>query len=162
MRIRPATHEDCTAITAFWNPFIRRSEVTFNSIEKTPAELAAELARKSAANQPFLVADEAGSILGFATYGQFRASNGYRLTMEHTIILAPEASGKGIGRELMQRIEDHARERGVHSMLAGISHRNPQGIAFHAALGYSEIARLPEVGVKFDRWFDLVLMQKFL
>ena len=97
-----------------------------------------------------------------ATYGQFRASNGYARTMEHTIILAPGASGRGVGRALMTAIEEHARKAGVHSMFAGVSGRNPDGIAFHAALGYVEVARLKEVGWKLGRWHDVAWFQRTL
>ena len=162
MQIRQARSEDCAAILAFWNPVIRDSHATFNSEEKTPEMLVEDIRTKSTRDYPFLVAEEAGNILGFATYSQFRASNGYRHTVEHTVIISPAAKGKGAGRALMLAIEDHARQRAVHSMFAGVSGRNPDGIAFHAALGYKEVARLPEVGRKFDLWYDLVLMQKFL
>lgn len=162
MLIRPARAEDCAAIADLWNSYIRDSNVTFNSQEKTAAGLADDLARKATDGMPFLLAEAATAILGFATYGQFRASNGYARTMEHTVILSPTASGRGVGRALMAAIEDHARGRGVHSMLAGVSAANPDGIRFHAAIGYLELARLPEVGRKFDQWFDLVLMQKML
>jgi phosphinothricin acetyltransferase len=82
--------------------------------------------------------------------------------MEHTIQLAPEASGRGHGRALMTAVEDHARAGGAHSMFAGVSGENPEGRAFHARLGYVETAILPQVGWKFGRWMDLVLMQKIL
>lgn len=162
MIIRQATSEDCPGILAFWNPLIATSDVTFNSVEKTPDELAREIAQKAAKDQPFLLAVEADEILGFVTYAQFRGSNGYRFTLEHTIILAENSRSKGIGHRLMLASEDHARTRGHHSMIAGISHRNQAGIGFHLACGYQEIARLPEVGFKFDRWCDLILMQKML
>lgn len=162
MKIRQAEDRDCETIIRIWNPYIRASDVTFNSAEKSAAGLAADLASKRAAGFPFLVAEAGGEMLGFATYGQFRASNGYARTMEHTIILAPAASGRGVGRVLMTAIEEHARKAGVHSMFAGVSGRNPDGIAFHAALGYVEVARLKEVGWKLGRWYDLVLMQKML
>jgi len=162
MPIRQATQDDCARIVEIWNPIIRDTEATFNSIEKTPESLARELAAKAASDRPFLLAIDQGDILGFATYDQFRGSNGYRHTMEHTIILPPKSHGKGLGRQLMAAIEDHARARAVHSMFAGVSHRNEAGIAFHLALGYVKVARLPEVGYKFDRWYDLVLLQKLL
>lgn len=162
MPIRPATHADCVQILRFWNPIIRDSDVTFNSVLKTPESLAAELDQKAADDRPFLVAEEAGNILGFATYNQFRGSNGYARTMENTIILSPNSHGKGLGRQLMDAIENHARQRQIHSMFAGVSHRNPDGVAFHGAIGYVEIARLPEVGYKFNQWYDLILMQKIL
>lgn len=160
--IRPALPSDCAAVAAFWNPMIRDTMVTFNSVEKTEEELHGTLASKARDGYPFLVAEEEGRVLGFATYGQFRGGVGYAHTMEHTIILAPAARGRGLGRALMAAIEEHARARGAHSMIAGVSGANPPGIAFHAAMGYAQVAVVPEVGYKAGQWLDLVLMQKLL
>jgi len=160
--IRPATAADCAAIAAIWNPVIRDTLVTFTTAEKTAEGLAATLAEKTAAGHGFLVAEGADGLAGFATYGQFRAGPGYARTMEHSVILAPGARGRGIGRALMAAVEAHAAAAGAHSIFAGVSGANPEGRAFHAAMGYREVAVLPEVGFKFGRWIDLVLMQKFL
>jgi phosphinothricin acetyltransferase len=81
--------------------------------------------------------------------------------MKHTVIVAPQARGRDVGRTLMAAVEDHARA-GARTILAGVSAENAPGVAFHAALGYRTVARLPEVGWKFGRWIDLVLMQKTL
>lgn len=159
--IRPARPDDAAAIVAFWNPLIRDTLVTFNPMEKTEAEVAESIRAKAEAGHAFLVAED-GGILGFASYGQFRAGPGYARAMEHTIILAPPAQGRGVGRALMAGIEDHARGRGYHSMIAGVSGGNPAGRAFHAALGYAEVAVVPQVGWKFGQFWDLVLMQKLL
>lgn len=160
--IRPATPDDCAVIAAIWNPLIRDTLVTFTTVEKTAAGLAVLLGEKAAAGHPFLVAVLDGAVLGFATYGPFRAGPGYARTMEHTIILSTRARGQGLGRALMLRLEDAARAAGVHSLIAGVSGGNPDGRAFHAAMGYDTVAVVPQVGTKFGRWFDLVLMQKFL
>jgi len=163
MMIRPATADDAQAVAGIWNPIIRNTLVTFNSVEKTPDELSVMFREKAAQGYAFFVAqDDDAEVLGFATYGQFRGGAGYRDTMEHTIILHEKARGRGVGRILMLAIEDHARARGAHSIFAGVSAQNPDAIAFHAALGYVKAARLPEVGNKFGQWLDLVLMQKFL
>lgn len=158
MNIRPATASDADAIVAIWNPMIRDSTFTFNAQEKTKPELADLIATRAC----FLVAEHNGRVAGFASYAQFRAGIGYAQTMEHTIILAPSAQGRGIGRALLSALEQHARAAGAHSMIAGISSANPNAVAFHAALGYAQVAVLPEVGRKFGRWFDLLLMQKRL
>ena len=102
------------------------------------------------------------SAVGFATYGQFRPGDGYATCMEHTIILSPTAQGSGLGRALMLAVESHARAHGAHQMIAGISAENPAAIAFHAKIGYRETVRIAQAGFKFDRYIDLVLMQKFL
>lgn len=159
--IRAATAADCAAIAAIWNPIIRDTAITFTNLEKTEAGLAQILAEKTAAGFPFLVAAE-GDVLGFATYGTFRNGPGYARTAEHTILLGPQARGRGVGRALMTALEDHARRRAIHSLWAGVSGENPAGRAFHSAIGYAEVAVLPQVGWKFGRWLDLVLMRKIL
>ena len=160
--IRAAGAWDVKAIATIWNELIRDSEVTFNAVEKTETELVRLMRARADRGFGFFVAEEAREVLGFATYGQFRAGSGYARTMEHTIHLAPGARRKGKGRALMATLEDHARAAGVHSLIGAVSADNDDAIAFHTAIGYSEAARLAEVGWKNDRWFDLVLMQKVL
>ncbi|MDJ0626646.1 MAG: GNAT family N-acetyltransferase [Rhodobacter sp.] len=160
--VRTAVTADAPAVAAIWNPVIRDTEITFNTVEKTPEDLAGLFAERQAAGHAFLVAEKRGRILGFAAYSQFRGGVGYARTMEHTVILAPDHRGRGIGRTLVSAVEDHARAGGAHSMFAGVSSGNPDGVAFHGALGYVEVARLRQVGWKFGKFFDLCLMQKFL
>ena len=158
MTVRLATGLDAEAVAAIWNHYIRETSVTFYAQEKNAEEVAGLISTRPA----FFVALDQGRVAGFATYDQFRSGVGYARTMEHTIQLAPDASGRGHGRALMVAVEDHARAGGAKSMLAGVSGENPEGRAFHARLGYAETAVLPQVGWKFGRWMDLVLMQKFL
>ncbi len=162
MMIRQAEAADAAVIRDIWNPVIRDSEITFNAAEKSVQDIAGMIAAKAQAGHGFLVAEEAGVVLGFATYGQFRGGVGYARTMEHTVILPPAARGRGLGRALMAAIEDHARVGGAHSIFAGVSSGNPAGVGFHERLGYVHAGTLHEVGWKFGRWFDLHLMQKFL
>ncbi|HWL55040.1 MAG TPA: GNAT family N-acetyltransferase [Paracoccus sp. (in: a-proteobacteria)] len=160
--IRPAMPEDFPAILAFWNPMIRETTVTFSSEEKTVPGLERMIGARRAAGREFLVAEADGAVLGLATYDQFRGGNGYLHAMEHTIILAAGARGRGTGRALMAAIEDHARAGGAHTMVAAVSGENEAGIAFHRALGYELVGRMPQSGRKFGRWLDLVLLQKIL
>ena len=157
--IRPATQADAAALAQFWNPWMRDPASTFSSTEQSAADIARMIAARHAAGHAFLVTTD---LTGFATYAQFRGGNGYATCMEHSIILSPDARGKGHGRALMQALESHAGQNGAHQMIAGISAENPDGLRFHAALNYREIARIPEAGFKFNRFIDLVLMQKFL
>lgn len=155
--IRPAVTGDAEAIAQIWNHVIRETTQTFTTAEKDPRMLAEHIMA-----QPCFVAESAGAVAGFVTYGQFRSGPGYAHTVEHSIHVAQPARGAGLGRALMDRVEAHARAAGIHSIIAGVAGENDGGAAFHATLGYREIARLPEVGWKFGRWHDLVLMQKFL
>jgi L-amino acid N-acyltransferase len=156
--IRPARPGDATAIGAIWNPYIRNTTVTFNPVEKSDAEIAT----MTAAPHAFFVWDDGDRLLGFARYFQFRGGLGYARSAEHTILLHPDAIGRGIGRALMTAILDHAQAARIGSMIAAVSAENTSGLAFHVALGFVEVGYLPSVGWKFDRWIDLILMQKRL
>ena len=153
--VRSATPADAPAIAALWNPWIASTAITFTPTLKTAADVAAMIATRPA----FFTSDD---IAGFATYDQFRGGVGYATCMEHTVVLAAHALGRGLGRALMDAVEAHAARHGAHQMIAGISGENPDAIRFHAALGYSQIARITDAGFKFDRFMDLVLMRKFL
>ena len=158
MIVRPARDEDVAQLACIQNPVIRDTAITFN-----PQERSEEDYRAAIRTMPcFLVAEENGEVLGFVSYDQFRKGKGYARTAEHTIVLADEARGRGVGRALMQAAEEHAREAGIGSLWAGVSGENPDAVQFHARLGYEEVVRLPKVGFKFGRWMDLVLMRKWL
>lgn len=152
-----ATQADVPQITALWNEVIAETTITFTSAPKTERDIA-DLTRL----QPVFIARDGDACLGFATYSQFRGGDGYRLTQEHAIYLTHAARGRGLGRGLLNAVEDHARGAGTHSLIAGISGENTDGIAFHAAMGFGHAGRIPEVGHKFGRFLDLVLMQKRL
>jgi len=162
MILRAAVPADIPAVLDIWNPVIRDSVATFNSIQKTPRDLTQMIADKAALGHGFLIGEAEGQILGFATYGQFRGGIGYAHTMEHTIVLGPATRRKGLGRILLLAIEVHARAYGAHSIFAGVCAENTDARAFHAAMGYAHVATLAAVGYKFERWMDLHLMQKFL
>lgn len=162
MKIRPATAADAQAICDLWNPVIRDTLFTFTTEQKSPAAIRTLIADRAAASRAVLVATRGATLLGFATYGPFRAGPGYARTAEHTIILGPDARGRGTGRALLAAIEDHARARGIHTLIAGVSGANPGAVAFHRACGYEPAATLPQVGYKAGRYLDLVLLRKLL
>lgn len=163
MIIRAAHVSDSAAIARIWNHYITQTTVTFNPDPKSADEVAALIHDRQARGWGMFVAlGAAGAITGFAGYGQFRAGAGYGRTMEHTVLLDPTATGRGAGRALMAMVAAHARDGGAHSLIAGVSGENAAGLRFHAAIGFAEIARLPQVGYKFARFLDLVLMQKIL
>lgn len=162
MIIRAATKADAAAIADIWNLIIRDPAITFTDQEKSPEGIEQMITQRDKAGQGFLVVETRGVVSGFATYGGFRAGPGYRHTAELTIILAEKARSGGVGRKLMQALQEQAHGQGVHVMIAAISAQNPAAIAFHAAMGFEVVGRLPQVGRKQDRWLDLVLMQKVL
>ena len=162
MILRPASPADAPGIGAIWNPIVRDTAITFWPTERTHAEIAEVIRQRGAEGHAFLVAEDAGAILGFATYSQFRGGAGYARSMEHTIHAAPAARGRGLGRLLLGAIEDHARARGHRLMIGAITGSNTASVAFHAACGYAEWGRIPAAGWKFGAFHDLVLMGKDL
>ena len=157
MTVRRAGPEDAAPVAAILNHYIRHTTVSFKPHEYTDDAVAALIEA-----QPLWIFEAEGRVIGYATYAQFRNGPGYARTMEHSILMAPDAKGKGGGRALMAALEEHARETGVGSLWAGVSGENPEGLAFHKSIGFEEVALLKKVGFKFGRWIDLTLLRKWL
>jgi len=151
-----AVAADAGEIVAIWNPVIRDTTITFTPDQKPVPEDAALIAGPD----PVLVWDDGGMTPGFARYFQLRGGAGDRHTSEHTIPLVPVRRGRGGGRAAMTAQCDDAAAAGRHSL--GVSAGNDAGVAFHSAVGLRTTDRLPEVGWKFGRWNDTVLMMKRL
>ncbi len=162
MIIRKAVSDDATQIADIWTHYIDHTIATFNTKRHTQQSILDLLREKAVEEHGFFIAEHDRKIIGFATYGAFRAGPGYSRSKEHTVMLHPEIGIKGTGRALMIAVQDHARAGGAHSLIAGVTAENHAGISFHAAIGFVTVATVPEVGYKFDRYHDLVLMQKFL
>ena len=164
MTLRSATPADAEAIKSIMDPVIETSTSSFSSLSRSTAEWATFIEDRIAANRAFYVVEGEGhSVLGYASYEQFSpGNNGYRYTMEHSVYLTEGAQGKGLGRMLMIALIEHARSSGHHSMVAKIDASNNGSIAFHESLGFEVRGRLQEAGFKFDRWLDVVFMQKLL
>ncbi|MCF6443910.1 GNAT family N-acetyltransferase [Nereida sp. MMG025] len=160
--IRKAELRDAQVITDLWNWCIRETTITFTSTPKPLAQISEWIETRHTNGHHFLVHEADGAVDGFVTSFPFRGGDGYARVIEHSVLLAKPAWGKGVGRALMEALCTRAKADGIHSIMAGVSGDNPAGMNFHASCGFEEVARLREVGHKFDRWFDLVLMQKFL
>lgn len=162
VRIRPAVRGDVPAILAIYNDAVATSTASW---DVEPVGLEERLARfdaQAAAGLPLLVADADGAVLGYATFGPFRPKAGYARTMEHSVYLAPDARGLGLGRRLMVELIAAAREAGVHALVGALDATNVVSLRLHAQLGFVEVGRLPQVGAKFGRWLDLVFVQLLL
>ena len=113
-------------------------------------------------NYPVIVAKNGDKILGYASYAQYRPKVGYQFTMEHSIYIHPEFQNQGIGKVLLTELIGLATKNNVHVLIGGIDANNQSSIEFHQQFGFEIVGRMNEVGYKFDRWLDLVWMQKTL
>ena len=162
IKVRPATTDDSVIISNIWNFYISNTTVTVNSAEKSNATVKNLIDSCKFDGRAFLLAEDESDVIGFCTYFQFRNGTGYVKTMEHTIFIATRAKRVGVGRALMEALCNHAKDAGVKSLWGCVTSENLEAKAFHESVGFSYIARLPQVGLKFNRWIDLLLMQKIL
>lgn len=157
--IRDAVAADAAAILPIHNHAVRNTTAVWNEAESDLAGREAWLAARALAGFPVLVAEISGALAGYASFGEFRAWDGYRFTVEHSIYVDPARHRAGIGRALLEALIERARAMGKHAMVAGVEAGNAGSIALHASLGFREVGRLPQVGSKFGRWLDLVFLQ---
>jgi phosphinothricin acetyltransferase len=162
-----APEADVDAITAIQNAFITTHAIEWTDTPHTAADRKLWLARQHEVGLPVLVAiaPRRDEVVGWASFGPFRDWQkwpGYRLTVEHTIHVREDHWGAGAGRELLSALVERAVARGFHVMVGAIDGENTGSIRFHERLGFTEVARMPEVGTKHGRWLDLVLMQRIL
>ena len=163
--IRDATPADAPAINALYNALIGTTTVAWTEHHEPLPARQAWLDQQTRAARPVLVAEVDGAVIGFASYGDFRGAGkwpGYRFTVEHTIHVDGAHQGRRIGAALMEELMARAAAAGLHVMIGAVDSDNLASIRFHERLGFTEVARLPEVGFKFDRWLTLVLLQRVL
>ncbi|MXP62427.1 N-acetyltransferase family protein [Roseomonas sp. M0104] len=160
--IHDAAEADLPAILAIFNGAIRSTTAVWHTQETTLEARRAWMRERQGRGLPVLVAVEAGTVRGFASYGDFRPFAGYALTVEHSVYVDPAAQGQGIGRALLAALVARAEAAGLHVMVGGIEAENQASIRLHRAAGFTEAGVLRQVGRKFDRWLDLLFMQKIL
>jgi phosphinothricin acetyltransferase len=163
--VRDAAMSDLPEITAIYNALLETTTHEWTEIAHTVAEREEWLSAQTASRRPALVAVDAAEVVGWATYGDFRDSErwpGYRFSVEHSIHVREDHWGRGVGRTLINALIERARSAGKHVMVAGIDADNTGSIRFHERLGFVEVGRMPEIGEKFGRRLDLVLMQLVL
>ncbi len=160
---------DCTqaqhsaAILAIFNHAIIHSTALYDYQPRTEEYMHNWFATKAASQFPVLGAvNDAGELMGFASYGSFRNFEGYKFTVEHSVYIHPKHQRKGLGKILLEALIKRASDQGYHVMLGVIDEQNSGSIALHRQLGFSEQGRLPQIGFKFGRWLDVVIYHKLL
>jgi L-amino acid N-acyltransferase YncA len=164
LTIRPATPADIPAITRIYAEAVINGTASFELTPPDEAEMARRMSALTAAGYPYLAAESGRTLAGYAYAGAYRPRPAYRLTVEDSVYVAPEAQGRGVGRALLAALIEAAGACGYRQMLAviGDSPRQAASIGLHAALGFRQVGLLPDVGFKHGRWLDTLLMQREL
>jgi phosphinothricin acetyltransferase len=166
--IRSATAADLPAMLALYNQAILQSTSSYHYEPRTAGQWSAWYEEKLAGGWPIFVAavsldDDTVQHGGWATFGHFRGPwAGYRFSVEHSVYVSEALRRQGIGRQLLRRLLDEAKSRGLHTLIAGIDGENRASLHLHEQLGFVEVGRCRQVGYKFDRWLDLLFYQLLL
>jgi phosphinothricin acetyltransferase len=163
IHIRSATPQDIPAITAIYDHAVRFGTATFEIDPPDAAEMAKRHQRIVTGGFPFLAAEQDGRVIGYAYADLYRVRPGYRYTVEDSIYLAPDAQGRGTGTRLLQTLIAQCEALGFRQMIAVIGDAaNQSSIRLHARAGFTPSGSFTQVGFKFGRWVDTVLMQRAL
>jgi L-amino acid N-acyltransferase YncA len=159
--VRAAAPEDLAAITSIYAEAVRHGTASFELEPPSQDEMARRYEALAAGGFPYLVAECAGALAGYAYAGPHRARPGYRWTVEDSVYVDSHCWRRGVGRALLERLILEAERRGFRQMIAVIGDsQQPGSIALHAAAGFRTIGTFDSVGFKHGRWLDSVLMQR--
>jgi L-amino acid N-acyltransferase len=157
-----ATEADLEGIVAIYNEVIANSTAVFANLPVAVDERRRWWQARTAQGYPVLIVRDEQGIAAFGSFSDFRAWPGYRFTVEHTLHVRADARGRGIGTQMLRALIDRASALGKHVMIAGVDADNGVSIRLHQRLGFTRAGLLREVGYKFDRWLDLVFLQRAL
>ena len=162
MHIREATVSDLGEITEIYNDIVLTSTAIYNDRPVTLEDRLAWWSARLEQGYPVLVAQDEGSVAGFASFGDFRAWPGYRFTVEGTVHIRSGLRGRGVGTALLQELIRLAQEKGKHTLVAGVDAENAASLRFLTRFGFEQVAHFREVGFKFGRFLDLIFLQYWL
>lgn len=160
MQIRDAEDRDLEGITTIYNDAVEQTTAIWNETTIDVENRRAWLVDRRNAGYPVLVTvSDEDKVLGYASFGDWRAWDGYRYTVEHSVYVRSDQRGAGIGKALMEALIGRAGDIGKHVMVAGIEAGNTGSIRLHQKLGFEQAGLIRQVGTKFGRWLDLAFLQ---
>jgi len=164
MNFIDCTHDrHASQILEIFNEAILNSTALFDYKPRAPESMVGWFKAKESGNFPVIGIESAGGeLLGFGSYGSFRAWPAYKYSVEHSVYVHKDHRGKGLGRILTQRLIAAAQDQGYHLMVGGIEATNSSSIALHEALGFTHAGTIRHAGFKFGRWLDLSFYQLIL
>ncbi len=160
--IRSFRPGDVPAVTRLYAHYVRDTVITFETSVPDEAEMGARFAAVVNKGHPLLIGEVNGEVIGFAYASTYRAREAYRFTCEDSIYLVPDAVGRGYGSTMLARLIDAAAAAGLRQMIAVITAERENSIRLHARHGFRMVGRYESLGFKFDRWLDVVHMQRAL
>jgi L-amino acid N-acyltransferase YncA len=161
--IRPVAASDIPAITQIYAHAVLHGTASFEIEPPDEAEMARRMQALLTNSYPYIVAESAGSIAGYAYAGAYRARPAYHWSVEDSVYVAPDSHRRGIGLLLLRALVEIAEARGFRQMIAVIGDSaQTASIALHSAAGFRHVGVLPSTGFKHGRWLDSVLMQRAL
>ena len=162
MRTRLAERRDAEATRAIYNLEVLESTVTFDLVARSLADQEQWISEHAGGHPAIVAVDEADTVLGFASLSPFKPRAAYAPTVEDSVYVHRDGRGQGIGELLLRNILTLGTDHGFHSVMARIVGGHEASIALHRKCGFEEIGREREVGRKFGRWLDVVVMQRML
>lgn len=162
MIIRDAVEDDIPVITDIFNSVIDSSNSVYREERVPQSERLEWLRDKRSHGYPIIVVELDGIVVAYGGFGSFRAAQGYRQTVEHTIHVAEAYRKRGIGRAILSELITRAKESGYHLMIGAIDSENVGSIKLHEEFGFSECARIKDAALKHGKYLTLVLMEKIL
>jgi len=162
IRIRLAEENDLKDILAIYNDIIINTTAVYEYRPHTMAMRSAWYEAKKKDGYPVFVAEENNQIVGFSSFGPFRAWAAYKYSVENSVYVAAEHRGKGIGKLLMSPLIEVAKKKDMHAIIASIDASNLASIVLHKSFGFEEVAHFKQVGFKFGRWLDLKFFELIL
>jgi L-amino acid N-acyltransferase YncA len=160
-RVRAATAADAAAICRIYNQGIEDRVATLETELRTPEERAAWLATKSP-RHPVIVAEDNGQVIGWGSLNQFNPREAYRHVVDFSIYVDRAYRGRGIGKIMLPRLIELAREHGYHKMVLSAFPSNSGGMALYERMGFRTVGVYKEQGMLDGRWVDTIIMEKLL
>jgi phosphinothricin acetyltransferase len=156
--IRQANSSDASQIVSIYNYYVINTIITFQMVPITKDSMSIKIA-KTKERYPWIVFEENDEILGYAYATEWKPRGAYKNSVESTIYLKPNHSGKGIGSALYKELISQLKKLDIHSIIGGIGQPNQASIALHEKLGFKKVAHFKEIGYKFDQWVDVAYWQ---
>ena len=162
LSLRIAEPHDAEAIAAIYNHEVEHETSTFDLVPRTVDEQRAWLAARTGVFSVIVANDSDQGVVGFAALSTYRERAGYRTTVENSIYVRRDQQRRGVGKLLLTRLLDVARDSGFHTVIARIEATSTGSLALHESLGFIKVGVEREVGRKLGRWLDSAIMQKML